>query len=125
MLLDTCALLWLAEGGRHLTPKARSGIESAPVLYLSAITGFEIGVKVQRRKLDLPMPVRAWLDAVVSHHRLSVVPLGLEECVASTELPPIHQDPCDRFIIGTALAHRLPVVTADAVFREYGVEVVW
>ena len=31
MLLDTCALLWLAEGGRHLSKDAKERIEAAPV----------------------------------------------------------------------------------------------
>jgi PIN domain nuclease of toxin-antitoxin system len=32
-------------------------------------------------------------------------------------------DPCDRFIIATAKLRRLTVVTADPVFRSYGIEV--
>ena len=52
------------------------------------------------------------------------MPLDWEVCVAATELPPIHKDPCDRFIIAAASIHHLPVVTADPRFREYGVEVI-
>lgn len=125
MLLDTCALLWLAEGGNRLGDKARTRIAEAPVVYVSAITGFEIGMKAARRKIDLPVNARAWLEAVIEHHGLSVVPLSLDVCVKATELPPIHTDPCDRFIIGTALVHDWPVVTADPVFRQYGLDVVW
>jgi PIN domain nuclease of toxin-antitoxin system len=125
MLLDTCALLWLAEGGDRLTPLARAAIAAAPAVYVSAVTGFEIGLKAARRKLDLPVPAREWFAAIVEHHGLSVVSLDLEACIAATELPPIHADPCDRFLIATARAREWPVVSADPVFRQYDVQVVW
>jgi len=44
--------------------------------------------------------------------------------LAATELPPVHRDPCDRFIIATARSRRLPIVTGDPIFAEYGIEVV-
>ena len=53
-MLDTYALLWLAQGGRELSEAALQGIEAAPVVYVSAISGFEIGIKVQKGKLELP-----------------------------------------------------------------------
>jgi PIN domain nuclease of toxin-antitoxin system len=42
----------------------------------------------------------------------------------AVDLPPVHKDPCDRFIISTALIRNLPVVTADGRFSDYGVEVI-
>jgi PIN domain nuclease of toxin-antitoxin system len=53
-MLDTCALLWLAQGGGELSEAALQRIEAAPVVYVSAISGFEIGIKVQKGKLELP-----------------------------------------------------------------------
>lgn len=125
MLLDTCALLWLAEGGKELSEAARRRIAQEPAVYVSAISGFEIGLKVARQKLSLPTPPREWFLAIVSHHDLEVVPLDLTVCLAATELPPLHRDPCDRFIIATARARRWPVVTADSVFPQYDIEIVW
>lgn len=125
MLLDTCALIWLAEGGDRLSPPARAAIAAAPAVYVSAVTGFEIGVKAAHRKLDLPIPAREWFAAIVEHHGLSVASLDLEACIASTELPPVHADPCDRFLIATARARGWPIITADPLFRQYDVEVVW
>lgn len=125
MLLDTCALLWLAQGGENLSEKARSRIAAEPAVHVSAISGFEIGLKHARRKLVLPVPPAEWLEAVLAHHHIAVVPLSLETCVAATQLAPVHRDPCDRFIIATAKRYRWPVVTADPVFGEYGIEVIW
>ncbi|NKB71870.1 MAG: hypothetical protein GKR89_32745 [Candidatus Latescibacteria bacterium] len=54
---------------------------------------------------------------------IAVLPLDLATCLRSTELPAIHADPCDRMIIATAETRTMPVVTADPVFRCYGIEV--
>ena len=124
MILDTCALLWLAEGRGKLSKAAARAIEAAPVVYVSAITGFEIGIKHRRGKLELPAIPADWFQAVLDHHGLAVLPLDLSICLRATELPAIHRDPCDRLIIATAQLHHFPVVTTDPVFREYDIEVI-
>jgi PIN domain nuclease of toxin-antitoxin system len=121
MLLDTCALLWLAEEGKKFSRPVFEQIAETPLLCISAITGFEIGVKMRAGKLKLPAPAEAWLEGIWAHHGIEVISLDFEICVKSCGLPPIHADPCDRFIIATALANSLPVVTADSRFAEYGV----
>jgi PIN domain nuclease of toxin-antitoxin system len=123
MLLDTCALLWLAEGGKELSLETRERIEAAPAVYVSAISAFEIGLKCRSGKLKLPVPAAEWFESTVDYHRLGVIQLDWSICIAATELPPIHKDPCDRFIIATAKSSRLPVVTGDPVFTAYGIEV--
>lgn len=40
-------------------------------------------------------------------------------------LDPHHGDPFDRLLIAQALEEKLPVVTADPVFRKYGVKRIW
>jgi PIN domain nuclease of toxin-antitoxin system len=123
MILDTCALLWLASGSREVSPTTLKAIDETVAVYVSAISGFEIALKVAKGKLTLPCPAPEWFAKVIGHHQLTVLPLGWEVCVAAAGLPPIHQDPCDRFIIATAKLNNLPVVTADGRFAEYGLTV--
>ena len=124
MILDTCALLWLAQGGGALSAAALQRIDAALVVYISAISGFEIGIKVQKGKLSLPVPPPDWFAAVVAHHHLEVLVLDLAVCLRSTVLPAIHADPCDRMIIAAAQMYHLPVVTTDPRFVQYGIEVI-
>jgi PIN domain nuclease of toxin-antitoxin system len=124
VILDTCALLWLAQGEGELSEVALQRIDAAPVVYISAISGFEIGIKVQKGKLALPARPAEWLAAVLAHHNLEVLPLELEICLRSTALPAIHADPCDRMIIAAAQVHHLPVVTTDPIFAQYGIEII-
>ena len=124
MILDTCALLWLAQGRGELSEVALQRIDAAPVVYVSAISGFEIGIKVQKGKLELPARPADWFAAVLAHHNLAVLPLDLEVCIRSTELPAFHADPCDRMIIAAAQVHHMPVVTTDPIFAQYGIEII-
>ena len=41
------------------------------------------------------------------------------------DLPAHHGDPFDRLLVAQALVERVPIVTADARFDEYRVEVRW
>ena len=112
MILDTCALLWLASGSKKLSRSALKEINEAAAVYVSAISSFEIALKSARGKLKLPGPPEAWFEQVARHHGLAVLPLDFKICIAAAQLPPIHDDPCDRFIIATAKLNKLPVITA-------------
>ena len=123
MILDTCALLWLASGNKKLSRAALKEINAAPAVYVSAISGFEISLKTAGGRLALSHPVEAWFEQVTKHHELTVLPLGLDVCIAAAKLPPIHDDPFDRFIIAAAKLNDWAVVTGNGRFVEYGVTV--
>ena len=64
-----------------------------------------------------------WFEQAIAHHGLTIIPLSLDVCIAAAQLPPIHDDPFDRFIIASAKVHDLTVVTRDEQFEKYGVAV--
>lgn len=124
MILDTCALLWLASGDKKLSRATLKEINAAPAVYVSAISGFEISLKTGKGKLKLSHPTQEWFERVTEHHGLTILPLGLDACIAAGKLPSIHDDPFDRFIIATAKLNDLTVVTTDDRFEKYGVTVI-
>lgn len=127
MLLDTCTLLWLAGDPASLSAPARAAIADAPgLLCVSAISALEIGVKVRKGKLELPLPPEEWWALALRTHDLTEVEVDGDPGVASAALPPLHRDPADRIIVATALAMGLPVLTPDRHIAAYpGVEVRW
>ncbi len=125
MILDTCALLWLAAGDyKKLSENALNQVNNAPTVSVVAITAFEIALQHRVGKLILPVEPRQWFTMVVAHHHIDVIDLDGDICIRAVELPQIHKDPCDRFIIAAALIKNLPIVTADKQFAQYGVTVV-
>ncbi len=126
MILDTCALLWLADAStRHnkISAPTLELINNSAMVYVSAISGFEIGTMVGSNKLVLPVSPAEWFDTILAFHHLELIALTLDICLKATELPKIHKDPCDHFIIASALMLEMPVVTSDVRFKAYGVEV--
>ena len=124
LLLDTCALLWLASGSRSLSNSTRAAISNASVVCVSPVTAWEIAVKAAKGKIVIPCPAREWFDAVVRRYDIDVLKLSSDDMLRAAELPWLHKDPCDRFIIATALNSDFTVVTSDVNFPKYGVRTI-
>lgn len=127
LLLDTCALLWLAEAPAKLSQKARTLIAShGGDLVVSAISAFEVGVKCRKGKLDLKHVPEDWWRIATAHHNLRVVDVSDSIALASTSLPAIHADPCGRIIFATARQMGATILTSDPLIAKYSeATVVW
>ena len=121
IILDTCGLIWLVNGGGRLSKETLKRIQDADVVYVSAATALEIGCKAALGKLELPMEADKWYDKVIDVHDLVEVPVTGKIALLSASLPAVHRDPADRIIIATAKMKRLPVVTHDSRFEQYSV----
>jgi PIN domain nuclease of toxin-antitoxin system len=124
MMLDTCALLFLASGDRRLSSAARERLSKETARWFCAISSFEIALKYRQKKLELPFPPAQWLRKVSQRYVLSELPVDSALCLAAVTLPNHHRDPFDRFIIAAARRLDVPVVTIDPRFQEYGIEIV-
>ena len=124
LLLDTCALVWLATGDSKLSEKARAVVAAADSVSVSPVSAWKLGQKHRRGLLKLPMSPRELFREAIDRYTLDIAPLTPEVMFAASALPEHHKDPADRFIIATALLGNMAVVTADHRFREYGVPVI-
>ena len=122
LLLDTCALLWLAAGDEALSKDTLDVIDRASIVLVSAISAWEISLKVAREKLQLATPAAEWFVDVLDHHKLLLAPLSIDVLTMANDLPWHHRDPADRFIIATAIQEHATIVTADAKRRAYDVK---
>ena len=123
MLLDTCALIWLAIGGGQLSNQTLQAIEASETVAVSSISSFEIAHAYKKGKLELPCDPEKWFHDVITHHDIVEIRLDSKTAIASTKLPDHHKDPCDRFIIATAILNNLPIITKDKRFEPYGVQI--
>ena len=94
IILDTCALLWLAAGSDRLTVDARKRIDAETIVAVSAISAFEIALKYRDGKLELPLPPRDWWSRVIDHHRVDVSPSGTGNTFHGGEFATNTQRPC-------------------------------
>jgi PIN domain nuclease of toxin-antitoxin system len=95
-------------------------------VFASAISAWELGIKVARKKLTLPKPVSQWFPEVCRRYGLTEIPVTGLLAGRSTELPPVHADPFDRLLVATALDWDLTVLTPDPLFSRYaGIRTLW
>jgi PIN domain nuclease of toxin-antitoxin system len=117
LLLDTHALVWLMFGDSRLGKQAHEAIRKsgrADRLLISAITPWEIGVLVAKKRIDLHQDALEWVNTALALPGLRLTPLDPEIAVASTCLPfEIHSDPADRILVATARHLGGTLVTAD------------
>lgn len=124
VLLDTCALLALAGG--ELPEAAAAALRKAPEAYVSAVSAWEVAIKVAGGKLRLLEPPVHWFLGLVDRYDLREVALDAGVACAAAALPPIHRDPFDRVIVALAQAQDLRVLTSDENIPKYpGVTALW
>lgn len=130
IVLDTATWIWWVADPARLSAAARDLIETEEPrqgLVVSAISVWEVAVKVALGKLAIDRDVRDWVMLASSYPGVVVHPLEPSDAIESTLLPGrFHRDPADRILI--ALARRLDVdlVTSDRAIRGYGhVRTVW
>jgi PIN domain nuclease of toxin-antitoxin system len=122
LLLDTQVFLWLlAEPdrlGRHIGSLEDPNNE----LLLSAASSWEIAIKIQLGRLDLPDDPKRYVPDRMRAIGAEPLPIEHNHALAVSELPPLHRDPFDRMLVAQARDLRLTIVTADVQIARYEVE---
>ena len=120
LLLDTHAFLWWRMDDARLGARARALIEYADVVFVSAATVWEAGIKQALGRLDLPEP----MSAGVADSGFEPLPITFRHAEAAAALPAHHQDPFDRMLVAQAQVEGLALVTADGRLKQYGIDLV-
>jgi PIN domain nuclease of toxin-antitoxin system len=128
-ILDTCAYYWLVDEQKELSPAALSAIlDSNSSLHLSAITVTEIHRLVRKGRISIHAPkgLDDWFRKGLTQHQIVCEPITLEIAHAAEMLPPIHNDPADRFVLATAQIIGAKILSPDMTLAKYpNADVVW
>jgi PIN domain nuclease of toxin-antitoxin system len=121
VLLDTCAVIWLANGDR-LAPAALEAIVAAGLadgVFVSPASAWEIGMLSRSRPgreagpQFMPDP-KTWFARVQAGPGIRQAALTPEIAIDASALPgDVHGDPGDRLLIATARHLGMPIVTRD------------
>ncbi len=131
IVLDTHALVWWVSAPARIPAKARrlidGAVDSGDSVAVSSISIWELAMLAARGRLELTVPVDAWISSVEALPFVRFVPVDnrvAARAVALENFP--HRDPADRMILSTALGLGAALVTADARLRAYrAVKTVW
>ena len=126
LLLDTCTFLWITKGDSRLSSNARKTFISPDnTIFVSAISAWEISVKVTIGKLKLPYPPEQFFPRERQRHSIAKLPLSETDTFQLTKLPNIHKDPFDRILICQAIENGLTILTPDEYIHQYPVKTLW
>ena len=126
VLVDTHVFLWWVEGDRALPAKARAALaDQENECLISLVSAWELAIKAGLGKLKLALPVERYVVEHIAANGFRMLDIRMAHVGRVETLDPHHGDPFDRLLIAQALVEKLPVVTADPIFRKYGVKRIW
>lgn len=126
VLLDTHAFLWWVLEDSRLTGRARETIADPEIdVLVSPVSAWEIAIKAADGRLDLPEPSRTYVPSRMAANDFHELPVTVDHCLRTVELPPIHRDPFDRLLVAQAQSEGLPLVSGDPAISRYDVDTVW
>lgn len=122
LLLDTHVFLWWRAEPRRIERPVERAISRASLVYVSAVSAWEVAIKAQLGKIRYPA---GSLAAAVADSEFSRLDVGFAHAEAVRDLPGHHADPFDRLLVAQAMVEGLTIVTADRQFEPYRIPVVW
>lgn len=125
LLLDTCAVLWVANGDA-ISEQARDAIAEASIgvgVFVSPISAWEVATLVQKGRVMLSMAPDSWFEAFLALPGVRLAPMPPRTLMASAFLPGSPpSDPADRIIAATARAENLVLITRDRKLLSYSAD---
>ena len=125
VVLDTSALIFWTLDRKRLSEAAATAIAEADRILVCSISIWEMGIKVNRGRLSIPLTVREYADKLVQVERVEILPVDTATWLKNVELEWAHRDPADRAIVAVALLHSCPLITSDRAIREFYPDVIW
>jgi PIN domain nuclease of toxin-antitoxin system len=125
-LLDTHALLWLAEDSPNVSTRVRGLFaDQANEMYFSVASLWEMAVKISLKKLRLPGKLADFVESEVLGNQVKLMPVKAAHTFELEQLPFYHRDPFDRLLICQATYEGMQLISRDSAFRKYDVEPIW
>ncbi len=124
LLLDTHVWIWLLNGNADKLGKEQIKLierfAKDEAVRVSAISVWEIGMFVAKKRIQLSKDVNLWVKDSFKGHGLFCEPLSIDILLGSTQLADdFHGDPADRLIIATAKLINATIMTADQKIIHY------
>ena len=124
-ILDTHAFLWALVGDARMSRHARDIFAGSADLSLSIASIWEILIKVQSGRLNFPRPAGPYVLSRLAENRIKTLPISIDHLLTLERLPMHHRDPFGRMLIAQSMEEGWPIITADPMFKQYPIQVIW
>ncbi len=125
-LLDTSAFLWYVSDHQRLSSVAAERMKDpTSIFHLSLVSIWEVAIKFNMGKLDLPLPFDEFVDKTIHSYSLRLLNIQIPHLRRVARMPLHHRDPFDRLLIAQSQVENIPVITSDAAFDSYEIQRVW
>jgi PIN domain nuclease of toxin-antitoxin system len=124
-ILDTHAFLWALAGDARMSRHAREIFAGSADLSLSIASIWEILIKVQSGRLNFPRPAGPYVLSRLAENRIKTLSISIDHLLTIERLPLHHRDPFDRMLIAQSMEEDWPIITADPMFKQYPIHVIW
>ena len=123
LLLDTCAVIWVAED-QPISERAASALDEAHAadqfVYVSPITAWEVGLLVARGRLTTIIKPQLWFERLLDVPNVRLADMSPDLLISSSFLPgEPPSDPADRIIAATAREYGYTLMTRDRLLLDY------
>jgi PIN domain nuclease of toxin-antitoxin system len=121
-LLDTCTFLFMITNQQALSKEAeRLLFDDASVrIYLSEMSLLElVGLSRKAKAVPASDKIRAFAETWVERYNIKLIPIDAETIWQTAYLPWHHTDPFDRYLIATAVLHKLTLLSPDTDLPPY------
>jgi PIN domain nuclease of toxin-antitoxin system len=126
LLLDTCAVIWLAEGeklARSAADLLKAADDAGEVTYISPISAWEVGQLASRGRIQLLITPQRWFARLFEARGVRLAEMSSDLLIASSFLPgKPPRDPADRIIAATARDLGATLITRDRALLGYGTQ---
>lgn len=125
-LLDTHALIWWWLADPRLSSNARALIAEPDLpIYVSAVSAYEIALKVRKGELPALAEALASFGAAVESEGFRHVDLRHDHTAHAAMLSDEFKDPFDRMIAAQGLIDSMIVITRDRSIATFGCKTFW
>jgi PIN domain nuclease of toxin-antitoxin system len=123
LLLDTCALIWIAEDAVISEPAAEalnSSYRTGRPVYVSPISAWEVGMLISRGRLACLIKPQLWFRRLLDAPSLQLAEMSPDLLITSSFLPGTPpRDPADRIIAATVREFGYRLMTRDRLLLDY------
>jgi PIN domain nuclease of toxin-antitoxin system len=123
LLLDTCAVIWVAED-QPISEAAGLALNQSHAadrfVYISPISAWEIGLLVARGRLTMIVKPQLWFERLLDLPNVRLADMSPDLLISSSFLPgDAPRDPADRIMAATAREYGYTLMTRDRLLLNY------